>query len=379
MVLRILKFLSLLFCLSSHSQELMQDIRDLLDPAWKIKFSITRSHSLSEGVGLRSNVEIFGKISWKVLKDFSFNSEVLLMDSRGFIQSIYDREDRKSGFHFLEAYFKWNAFPKLAYLRLGHKNQNFFKAPLLITDKTFPSLAGVIEDLPLVKDLSLKQFMLQVSVPDNAMEFIQRESQLLPDPPYFLSTSAFLEWNNLYFLEGSLQNNLIAFYFTDLPTSVAQKGIIGGNTIDGEKDDSELKHKFYGLHNTIKAKATLASTWILEVGYDYLHNFGAPDAYNQGERIFASLYHQFYELMEIKLTGAYFANQSDSSVAFYNTEVYGHNNRRGWFINLANHFYESGITLGVRYVDSQPINITKSALGNAYSFMFFIGTNYVRI
>ena len=83
--------------------------------------------------------------------------------------------------------------------------------------------------------------------------------------------------------------------------------------------------------------------------------------------------------MEIKLTGAYFANQSDSSVAFYNTEDYGHNNRKGWFVKLENHLYESGITFGISYVDSVPINWTPSYIKKSRSLMFFIGTNYVQI
>ena len=145
-----------------------------------------------------------------------------------------------------------------------------------------------------------------------------------------------------------------------------------------QKDDSEFKYQFYGIHNTIQAKTFLSSNWIVEAGYDFLHNFGAPDTYNQGERFFASIYNNFQDLMEIKLTGAYFANQSDSSVSFYNTEEYGHNNRKGWFVKLENHFYESGITFGISYVDSVPIN-TPSHIERSRSLMFFIGTNYVQI
>ena len=373
-----IRFFCILFCFSSWGQELFENIQKPLSPSWKAHYSITSSHDRISGPGLLSKAEISGKFKWTILHNFSVNGEVLLVGRRGFIQSLYDRSDRRNGLHLVEGYFKWDILPDLFYIRLGDKKQDSFKAPLLMTDKTFSSLAAA-GDFQLFKNISLEG-LLQISVPDNAIKSLKREINLSKEIPYVLTTSTVFEWEKVPFLFDSiLKNNLTFFYFTDLTSAVAKESKIGGNSIDKKKDDSEFRYKFYGLHNTFQTKTFISSNWIVEAGYDFLHNFGAPNKYNQGERFFASLYNNFQDFMEIKLTGAYFANQSDSSVAFYNTEDYGHNNRKGWFIKLENHLYESGITFGISYVDSIPINWDTSQIQKSRSLMFFIGTNYVQI
>ena len=214
------------------------------------------------------------------------------MADDGFIQSLYDRSDRKNGLHFVESYFKWNIIPELFYIRLGDLKQDFLEAPLLITDKTFSSLAAV-GNFQLLKDISLES-LLQISVADNATESIKREINLSEIIPFVLTGSAFLSWEEIPFLfDSSLKNNLTFFYFTDLPSAVARKSVIGGNTIIKQKDDSEFMYKFHGFHNTVQVETFVSTNWILEVGYDFLHNFGAPDKYNQGERVFCLPLQQF--------------------------------------------------------------------------------------
>ena len=378
MILQFIKFFWILFCLAGWGEEVPETDKKPLDLSWKTRYSVTYSKGLSTGPGQLSKAEISGKFKWNALQNFSINGETLLIGRRGFIQSLYDRSDRKAGLHFVESYFKWNIIPELFYIRLGDKKQDFLNAPFLLTGKTFSSLAAG-GDFQLSKNISIES-LLQISTADNATESIKRESNLSKIIPFVLTGSAFLSWEEIPFLfDSSLKNNLTFFYFTDLPSAVARKSVDGGNTIFKQKDGSEFMYKFHGFHNTAQVKAFVSTNWIVEVGYDFLHNFGAPDKYNQGERFFASLYNNFYDFMEIKLTGSYFANQSDSAVSFYNTEDYGHNNRKGWFMKLENHFYESGITLGLSYVNSIPINWDISKIGKSQSLMFFIGTNYAQI
>ena len=376
-MLKSVAILLCLSCFSSWGHDLLGSVTDSLDPSWKANASVMYSEDRPNGKGYLATSEIFGKFKWKIHQKLSFHGELLFVDRRGFIQSIFDRSDRGNSFYFVEAYLKWNLFSDV-YLRAGNKNQVFLEAPLLISDKTFSSFA-VGGDLKFFENISL-QGILQMGVPNNAEDFIERETDLLEHIPRFHTASAFFNWERVPFLFGSnLKNNLTFFHFTELPAPVANKSEIWGNSVPGGGSNAQLEHEFYGFHNTVQTRVFPSSQWIVEVGYDYLYNFGAPRHFNKGERFFSSIYYDFYEFMEIKLTGAYFANQPDSAVAFYNTELYGHNNRRGWFAKLEGHLYDSGITVGVSYTDSQPISDEKSIMGNAYSIIFSVGTNYVQI
>ena len=348
-----------------------------LKPFWRSRFSVQTSESRSGGSFLTS-AEIFGKFQWLALQNLAFHGEAVLVGKNGFVQTVFDRSDRKPGLHFTEGYFQWNSDPSFQ-IQLGNRNQAFLEAPLLISDRTFSSFAGRL-------NASFPAFHLdwnhhiQIAIPNNATEFVKREISLLEDTPKFFSVSSFWTLKNvpLYF-DSRIQNNLTLFYFTELPSSVALKGSILGNSVFREKDDSEFEHRFRGYHNTFKIRSFISSRWIAEGGYDFLHNLGAPKTYNKGERLFASVFRKFGRFMELKVTGAWFANQSDASIAFYNTEEYGHSNRRGFFVKLEGHLYDSGLTVGGSGVWSRPINKGRSTVGKAASLMFFIGTNYVSI
>ena len=371
-------FFSLFFCFSSWGFEIFDSVKKPLEPSWKANFSMTYSDNYADSVGFITNTELFGKFKWNLHQKLSVHGELLLVDRKGFVQSIFDRNDRTNSFYFTEGYFELNLLPDFFHIHLGNKNQVFFEAPLLISDKTFFSVTGE-GNLKLSENVSLKG-VLQAAVPNSAEDFIRKETQLQDKIPGFYTASAFFNWEKIPFLfDLNLKNNLTFFRFMDLPSPVAEKSKIIGNDTIGQGSDTKFTHQFFGLHNTAQTRFFPTTKWIFDIGYDYLYNFGAPNTYNKGERIFSSLYYDLHELMEIKLTGAYFAIQSDATVAFYNTEIYGHNNRKGWFVKLEGHLYNSGITFGLSYIDSQAINPEKSSIKDAYSIIVSVGTNYVRI
>ena len=210
---RCIKIVCILFCFSIWSLELLEDAEKPLSPSWKADYSITTSHDRASEWSLLSKAEISGKFKWAILQNFSVNGEVLLVGRRGFIQSLYDRDDRRNGLHLVEGYFKWDIAPELFYIRLGDKKQDSFNTPLLMTDKTFASLAAV-GDFSFSKNISLES-LLQVSVPDNATEFIKREVNLSKDIPYVLTASNVFEWEKVPFLFDVflLKDSLLFFLF----------------------------------------------------------------------------------------------------------------------------------------------------------------------
>ena len=316
--------------------------------------------------------ETAGKLKWQIVDFISFYGQALIIGRNGFEQSIHG-EERRSGLHILEQYFDL----KLPYLifRFGAIKQDFLQAPLLITDKTFPSL---IQEFSFDWQNKAKlTVFLQEAIMSNAGEITKRESQIIKGFPPFLTSSFFFDFDD--FMEVDIKEKLTFFYMANLSPAIANRSRIYGNRIRGQRSDSQFEYKFLGFYNSLNVKKTLSDKWILEVGGDMIYNFLAPDAYNQGERLYSSLYHNYKDFIELKLTGEYFANQSDTSVAYFNSELYGHNNRVGGRFSLQSHFYSSGLTLGLSYIGSLPINGKGSPIGFSSAFAFFLRSNYVSI
>ena len=343
-----------------------------IEAFWKTVFKL-RAFSDRSTTDAMVSTEIYGKLKWQVMDFLSFHNQSLIIGRSGFTSSIYERSDRRSGLHLVESYFDLET--SFLTFRFGNVNQDFLKAPLLITDKTFPSLIQFISfDL---QDKSKLAIFLQQAMTDNAVESVRRESQIIKGVPLFFTSSFFLDLND--FMGLNIAENFTLFYMTNLSPAIADQSRIYGNTIDFMKSDSRFRFKFFGFYNSLNFHKTLFGDWIFETGGDIIHNFSAPDTYNQGERLYSSLYHNYKGFAELKLTLEYFANQSDTSVAYFNSELYGHNNREGSRLIFQSHFYSSGLTLGLSWTRSWPINEERSATGFSSAIAFFLTSNYVPI
>ena len=319
--------------------------------------------------------EIYGRLEWELIETLSFQTQGLIIGRNGFTQAIYDRSDRVRGFYLLEGFFNWKMNPYL-FIKVGNIQQDFLDAPLLITDKTFPSIIGkMFFHKSSNIDLSL---LFQIAIPDNATESVQRETQIVRGFPLFLTSSTFLEISD--FLNSNIEEKLTFFYYYNLPPAVADRSRIYGNTVRRTKSDSTFTHDFFGFHNHLSLRKKISKRWIFHIGGSFIYNFLAPDTFNEGMRIYSSLYHNYENIMEVKIIGEIFSNQSDTSIAYYNSEIYGHNNRKGYAVKLQNHFYNSGLTLGISFVHSYPINNPQgSPIGLSNSLALFLMTNYISI
>lgn len=322
------------------------------------------------------DARMYGKVDWKFSDSLSIYSEGFLLGHHGSIQSVYQREYRKEGFNLLEIFLKYNYNSHIK-IKFGSLHQDFLDAPLLVKDKTFPAFQEIVS-FSLPWDVT-GQLILQQAIPNNMDDDIQYFSQLT-NTPFFFTGSLFLETkSHPQLLYSSVEDKLTFFYFTPLPPVIAIIGHRDGNSVSGDGSDAGLKFPFIGIHNNINWQFPFKDSWVVELGLDYLHNFGAPKTYNTGGRIYASLYHDFLELMELKATGEIFGNQSDASVAFYNEWKYGHNNRQGMGLELRGYFYQSGLTVGARYIYNYPIETRRTSLEEGHYFSIYIGTGYISI
>ena len=346
---------------------------DKISPSGKTVFKMKVFSDESRSDAMFST-ELYGRLRWQVLDKLSFYNQVILIGRSGFIQSLYDRGDRKNGLHLIESYFDIE-LPSFE-IRVGNIKQDFLKAPFLVTDKTFPSLMEKIS-FKIDKDIKLS-LLFQQAIMDNSVESVKREGQLIRGFPLFLTSSLFLDWES--FLETNIEEKLTFFYMYNLSPALADRSRILGNTVNYEDSDSRFKYNFFGFYNRLAFYKKLSDKWILSLGGDLIYNFLAPDAFNQGERLYSSLYYNYQDVVEFKLTGEYFANQSDTSIAYFNSELYGHNNRIGGLASLTAHFYNSGMTLSLSYIGSDAINGGhKSATGFASTIALVLMSNYMSV
>ncbi|MDE0092212.1 MAG: hypothetical protein OXN83_02870 [Oligoflexia bacterium] len=341
---------------------------------WNTNYELKRFSSRSS-IDTLVKIEFLGRLKWQLIDTLSIYTKGLIVGRSGHTQFIYDRSDRSGGFHLLEFFFQWSAFPNFSFLH-GIIEQSFLSAPLLVTDKTFPSVIGEWS-VDYLSDFDLK-FLLQLAIASNFTEKVERILQL-QEAPLFLTSSLFLDSQNNFF-DVSIEEKLTVFHYYNLPPDVANRSRIYGNTIDGLSNNSVFRHSFFGVHNNLGFQKIFSDLWALSTGVEFIYNVMAPEAYNEGVRVYGSVYHNYKETMEIKLTGELFANQSDTSVAYYNSETYGHNNRRGVLARLENHFFRSGLTVETEFVYSEPINFAEqSTIKEAYSFSIALKTNDLAI
>lgn len=341
---------------------------------WSSEYELKRFASDSS-INTLVKVSFLGKLNWRLMDNLLIHTKGEIIGRSGYTQFIYDSSDNSSGFNLTEFFFQWQAFPNLFFLH-GIIEQNFLLAPFLITNnKTFPSIIGEWHAGSFY-GFDLK-FLFQTAVASNFTEKVDRILQL-QEAPLFFTSSVFLDSDRFFNID--IKETLTVFHYYNLPPDIANRSRIYGNTISGLGHDSFFKHSFFGLHNNLSFQKVLSDLWAISAGMEFIHNLKAPDTYNEGFRLYSSLYHNYKETMEIKLTGEVFANQSDTSVAYYNSETYGHNNRKGFLAKLESHFFRSSLTVETEFVYSKPINnIEKSTIGSAYSFSLALKTNDISI
>lgn len=165
---------------------------------WKAVFE-AKVFSASHASQVMMGTEIYGKVKWRIMDRFYIYNEALFVGRTGFTGSIYDRADRGSNVYPVESYFNWGPLSFLT-LRLGLIKQDFLKAPLLITDKTF---SGVIQKVSFFDwpDKATLSLFLQQAIVNSPKEFAKQESEIVKFAPMFLQPLYFWMLKIYYLLK----------------------------------------------------------------------------------------------------------------------------------------------------------------------------------
>ena len=348
-----------------------------LKGAWKSSMEGSFFNNSAQGDRERlMKIKLYGKfnIEWPSIVSVEF--EPYLVVSQGETQYRRFTKSETSPIHMKSGLLHVRPINGMS-LQLGAIDQSFLNAPLLVSDQTFVSaLAGYLY----IKDNYEVQVVAQQAMPSIVNTF-KRYGEIAR-PSYFTSLFVYGEWlpSNLISFKG----HITGFYFTNLPSFIAHNSRLYGNSIEGNESLAHFKYSYYGTDVNISSQIKLGSKLYLSVGGNGLINWGAPLDKSWGERIYASLDIDFFNFARVYSRVEYFYNNSDSAPAYFNSEIYGHNDRQGFLTELKAFFPKGNFEAGFRYVLSRPItpSLVKDLTGNLdrqHSLLFFIGSRYKAI
>ncbi len=298
--------------------------------------------------------------------------EFELLTGSGSVQEIFKRVGEFNGVRHREIFFLWTASQKMA-IQFGAINQKFLNAPLLMANNPFLSL---IESINLIdnetSDMSLK---IQQSIPNTFSASNPTHTQKLKTP-LFTTFSYFHNYHPQSFYK--IKTSTTLFHFHSLPTDIAGASILYGNT-PAKGDIAEFKYHYAGFYTAWEPSIRLFPTMELRFKMHYIQNLRVSEKnHNKGLLYGLQLLYDFTQNIRITPGLEYFINQPDSAVAYYNSEGYGHNDRKGFAGTITVNLYDRNIEFGLRYMNTQSVR-TAALINNQDSFSIFFRMNYEKI
>lgn len=209
-------------------------------------------------------------------------------------------------------------------LKLGALNQGEYKSPLLLTDSAFVAAKESLDFE--VGDYIFGIFLTQ-SVPSNHF-LTNRLGSVDEGAPSLLMEGVriHLAGDVMFFKAQAMR-----FQYNNLSANVAYSSQFLGNSTGGSSQSTTFfLYDYQGYNASFEMGINLSEQINLNFRGQYLYNDKAPDGRNKGTLISAGL-----EVNHFNVSVEYFDNESDASPAFYNSPLYGHNDRNGFGAGVA--------------------------------------------
>lgn len=383
-----LKKLVLLFCISGFSSVVQAQLQDShfykvddgeissdfkVDSYWKthIEGSFLRNDESRERL---MKVKLYGKFNLEFNSYIFGYFEPYLVVKEGEVQHRRFIRSEDSVIQMHQGFFEVRPLERFSF-QIGAINQDYLDAPLLVSDRSFLSALFAYS---YIKEKFEVQTVLQQSTPSIVNSF--RRSNEIVEPPLFSSLFTYSEWipSDYYSFKG----HITGFYFNNLPSTIAYQSKSYGNTVSGTRTSAGFAYSYYGVNFDVSSQIRLTPKIYVSVGYNGLMNLGAPVEKAWGERVYGILDMDFWKFAKIYSRVEYFYNNSDSAPAHFNSEMYGHNDRTGFLVEIKSFFPKGNFELGFRYVVSDPIqeSIVSSSIGKRQeSYMVFVSSRYLSI
>lgn len=312
---------------------------------WKTNLGYQTFESLTDSSSIAAGGFTFeGK--GKLANELALKLNAQMKFESGTTQSLYRELDQNNGFFIREAYADYRPFSFLR-LKAGAISQKYLNAPLLVSQRSFPA---IVEKLYIKRENTSIILSAQQAIPTSS-SFDQERSDKEPQASFQTQTlEGRIILGNLK-MKGFITN----YQFKNLPSKVAFESSIFGNTVpDNDVGFSNFVFDYAG--QVLGAEANLKfGAYEYGAGVQQIENKKAIEKFNTGRLGFIrALIPLGDDELEAKFER--FFNESDSSVAYYNSALYGHNNRVGYSAFAKYSFRNRGFSINLGYVNSDVIN-----------------------
>lgn len=313
---------------------------------WKSALGYQTFESLTDSSTIASGGLTFDS-QGKLANQLFLRANAQIRFESGSSQSLYREIDQNNGFFMREAYADFRPWSFLS-LKAGAISQQHLDAPLLVSGRSFPAAT---EKLVLSNQNAAIILKAQQAIPTSA-SFDQERSDKEVQASFHTQTVEGRAVVGNFLFKGFVTN----YQFNNLPTKVAFESSLYGNTVpDDDIGNSQFVFDYAGRVMGIEGTIKFGQSELI-AGIQSIENTEAPEKFNTGRLGFLQTNLALGD-DELQLRAENFFNESDSSVAYYNSAQYGHNNRVGYAALATYMFNNRGFAIKGAYINSDVINI----------------------
>lgn len=238
-----------------------------------------------------------------------------------------------------EASLRWRVINPVSVLA-GALDQRHHGSPLLIESGTFPAAM-------LAVDSRLEHWILhfdsQAAIPTS--QSLSTRSTGKENTPLLLTQKAILGWENSDGLKLLFRGTY--FQYRNLTRGVAADSRFYGNTVVGIAQASRFLYQYEGFELGPDLVIPFGSRAKWTAGGSFLQNNKGPRRADQGLYAYTGLRFQTNSFaLSPKIE--WYRNEADSAPAFYTSEKFGHNNRKGSGVSLKLELPATGLEIDLK-------------------------------
>lgn len=299
-----------------------------------------------------ASLKIDNQLQYRITESLEFDSELRVIFNSERSQVAVRDDQLESGFRLRKAELAYEPFSFIRASAGALMQGELVRSDLLIQNgEVFPGFRQKM--LWGEQDKNYVLVQAQQSIPTSRSldsDRIEKEPM-----PYFFMESVSLGWKATSWL--TMQPYYSVWRYQNLPARVAADGFIRGNSVlnAAVPTSASFRFGFEGFLTGIKAKLKVSDSLSFEPFFDELRNTAAPNGLNTGRMLGLETEFRLGEVSYVP-TYAMFFNESDASVAAYNSGELGRNNREGYLAKLKIHFHRYKFSFVGEFFDARLIN-----------------------
>ena len=283
-----------------------------------------------------------------LIDGLKIKADLSVVGASGFSQSRFGRDSLGNGINIHEALAVINdggAFQVDA----GIINQKYHDAPLLVSSLPFPGVRQILRWKTNRFEIGARA---QQTIPTSRTLDSQKRNEK-ESTPTFMTEGLYA--HTLLTPTTKLEVAATQFRYENLTTSVADTSrLLGNNVPFSTAAQSSFFFDFKGRFYNAGIEQKITNTFGVYGKALLLENQEAPKAFNRGFLTEAGVVIKIRD-HKLQLSAAQFFNESDSSVAFYNSSKFGHNNMEGYTAG-ASFTYNNIFKISGHYSDADVIS-----------------------